>query len=64
MLDWETWRSFGNYTGGCCPNCDRDRLILATDPLKNDRVICEKCDFEPDANDYSRCVDIAKGEGK
>jgi ribosomal protein S27AE len=38
---------FGDYTGDCCPNCGRDRLMSCTDDSGVNRVICEKCNFEP-----------------
>lgn len=49
----ENWREFGEYTGEDCPNCGRQRLMRCTDPSGRERIICEKCDWEPATNNYS-----------
>jgi hypothetical protein len=49
------WWAYGNYTGDACPNCQRERLMKCEDDEKHERVICEKCSWEPAKNDY--CYD-------
>lgn len=46
------WWVYGNYTGEVCPNCKRERLMTCEDLEKCERVICEKCSWEPAKNDY------------
>lgn len=46
------WWAYGSYTGGVCPNCKRERLMTCEDAEKRERIICEKCSWEPAANDY------------
>lgn len=46
------WWAFGDYTGGLCPKCNRQRLMKATDDSGQERIICEKCDWEPATNAY------------
>jgi hypothetical protein len=46
------WWAYGNYTGADCPNCSRQRLMSCEDLTGAERVICEKCHWEPAANDY------------
>jgi predicted RNA-binding Zn-ribbon protein involved in translation (DUF1610 family) len=46
------WWLYGNYTGGDCPNCGRERLLLCKMVDGTPRVICEKCSWEPAVNDY------------
>jgi hypothetical protein len=53
------WRAYGDYTGDDCPNCGRQRLMTAEDPTGRERVICEKCMWEPAANDYAPELDEA-----
>ena len=33
-------------------NCKRERLLRCEDNNGNERIICEKCSWEPAANDY------------
>ena len=49
------WWAYGDYTKGDCPNCGRERLLSCTDNAGNDRIICEKCSWEPSKSDY--CYD-------
>lgn len=53
MSEHGHWWNFGNYTGDDCPNCHRNRLVKCTDPTGAERVICEKCKWEPAVNNYS-----------
>ena len=46
------WWVYGDYTGGDCPNCKRERLMRCEDNNGNERIICEKCAWEPAKNDY------------
>ena len=39
----------GDYDGTACPNCHRLRMMKCT----NGKRRCEKCNWDPDANDYS-----------
>jgi hypothetical protein len=50
--DKHHWWSYGNYTGEDCPHCGRRRLMLCEDNQGNERIICEKCNWEPAINDY------------
>lgn len=50
----ENWGAFGDYTGQDCPNCGRQRLMKCMDPKGDDRIICEKCNWEPMTNDYCK----------
>ena len=49
------WWAFGDYTGNDCPNCSRQRLMRCTDNDGCERVICEKCAWEPAIAAY--CAD-------
>lgn len=49
----EHWWAFGDYTGDACPNCSRNRLLKVTDPAGKERVICEKCNWEPAIQGYA-----------
>jgi len=51
------WWAYGNYVAGVCPACGRERLMEATDLAGKDRIICEKCNWEPAANEYCRDID-------
>ena len=42
-----------DYDGTVCPNCNRERMMRCN----NGRRICEKCNFDPDTNEYSDCPD-------
>lgn len=46
------WWAFGDYTGDVCPNCSRLRLMSCEDLGGRERIICEKCDWEPATNSY------------
>lgn len=50
------WWRFGEYTGGACPNCGRERLMVCEQVIDTqisvERVICEKCCWEPARRDY------------
>lgn len=46
------WWVYGNYTGGTCQNCKRERLMSCEDNDGKERVLCEKCTWEPAKNDY------------
>lgn len=50
------WWAYGEYTGEDCPNCGRERMMKCTDLDGKERVICEKCNWEPAANDYAAGV--------
>jgi ribosomal protein L37AE/L43A len=39
----------GDYDGTDCPNCKRLRMMKCT----NGKRRCEKCNWDPDAGDYS-----------
>jgi hypothetical protein len=39
----------GDYDGTTCPNCGRERMLLCA----NGKRRCEKCNWDPDAKDYS-----------
>ena len=39
----------GDYDGTACPNCKRLRMMLCA----NGRRRCEKCNWDPDKNQYS-----------
>lgn len=53
MTDYtERWWVYGEYTGDSCPRCGRERLMECEDNKGRKRVICEKCSWEPSANDY------------
>jgi hypothetical protein len=41
------WWTIGDYVKGECPNCGRERLLECVDLRGAERVICEKCDWEP-----------------
>jgi hypothetical protein len=41
----------GDYDGTKCPNCGRFRVLLCV----NGKRRCEKCNFAPDAGEYSEC---------
>lgn len=57
------WWQYGEYTGGDCPNCGRQRLIaceqIVDEQISVERVICEKCCWEPARNDY--CAEALAG---
>jgi ribosomal protein L37AE/L43A len=42
--DWN-----GDYDGTDCPNCGRLRMLKCS----NGKRRCEKCNWDPDAGDYS-----------
>lgn len=46
------WSAYGEYTGDACPHCGRQRLMKCEDDEKRERVICEKCHWEPATGDY------------
>lgn len=46
------WWVYGDYTGGDCPNCKRQRMMRCEDNSGTERIICEKCAWEPAKNDY------------
>lgn len=50
------WWRYGEYTGENCPNCGRQRLMRCEQASRTaanvERVICEKCHWEPARNDY------------
>lgn len=46
------WWAFGDYTGDSCPKCGRERLMKCEDLEKRERIICEKCSWEPAKNDW------------
>jgi hypothetical protein len=46
------WWLYGDYTGDACPNCSRLRLMACVDSAGVERVICEKCAWEPARDDY------------
>lgn len=48
----ERWWQYGEYTGDDCPKCNRTRLMECVDADGNERVICEKCSWEPKRDDY------------
>lgn len=52
-MDEPDWRQVGDYVAGECPNCGRERLLNVVDPQGRERVICEKCDWEPAESRYS-----------
>lgn len=54
MID--RWWNYGDYVAGDCPNCGRSRLLECEDPKGRDRIICEKCHWEPALNTY--CPDV------
>lgn len=39
----------GDYDGTICPSCNRERMLKCS----NGRRRCEKCNWDPDAGDYS-----------
>jgi ribosomal protein L37AE/L43A len=43
----EAWE--GDYDGTYCPNCGRQRIMLCA----NGKRRCEKCNWDPDASQYS-----------
>lgn len=49
------WWEYGDYTGDTCPNCNRVRLMKCEDNEGFDRIICEKCNWEPAKNTYYFC---------
>lgn len=49
----EEFHLFGNYTGDDCPNCGRNRLVRTEDGRGAERIVCEKCYWEPALGDYS-----------
>lgn len=51
-MDAERWWVYGNYVAGECPNCKRERLLKCEDRQNRERIICEKCSWEPAVNDY------------
>lgn len=58
MNEASRWWVYGNYTGDDCPNCGRQRLMACEDDRGRERVICEKCHWEPAAAGYcSEAVD-------
>jgi ribosomal protein S27AE len=54
MTDFEEhhWWAYGEYTGDDCPHCGRTRLMACCDNSGKERVICEKCNWEPTVNNY------------
>lgn len=46
------WWAYGNYNGAECPNCGRERVMVCEDYTGAERVICEKCKWEPAVSDY------------
>lgn len=46
------WWNYGDYTGDDCPNCGRSRLMECQDNECRKRIICEKCDWEPEKDNY------------
>lgn len=50
------WWRYGEYTGNACPNCGRLRLMSCEQEINTrvsvERVICEKCHWEPARSDY------------
>lgn len=46
------WWAYGNYTGADCPNCKRERVMSCEDNDGRERIICEKCHWEPAVGDY------------
>jgi hypothetical protein len=52
----ERWWNYGDYTGDDCAWCKRNRMLACTDATGKTRVICEKCYWEPDVNNF--CPDI------
>lgn len=49
LKEHEDWA--GDYDGTECPNCGRLRMMLCA----NGKRRCEKCNFDPDAGEYSEC---------
>jgi len=47
------WSAYGEYTGDDCPNCHRQRLMQCTDSQDRERIICEKCHWEPAMGDFA-----------
>lgn len=50
------WWNYGNYTGDACPNCKRVRIMSCEDNHGRERIICEKCEWEPRFSTYRSCV--------
>jgi len=52
----DRWWRYGDYTGADCPKCGRQRLMQCEQVVSVDvsveRIICEKCCWEPARNDY------------
>ena len=52
----DRWWRFGEYVSRDCPNCGRARLMqceqIIDTEISVERVICEKCCWEPAKNDY------------
>lgn len=57
--DERRWWAFGDYTGDTCPNCGRVRLMKCEDNRLQERIICEKCNWEPARNGY--CEEALNG---
>lgn len=47
VKDRHDWAA--DYDGTTCPNCNRLRMMKSN----NGKRRCEKCNWDPDANDYS-----------
>lgn len=45
-----------DYDGTTCPNCGRIRMMKCN----NGKRRCEKCNWDPDANEYSQCPHHAR----
>ena len=46
------WWAYGEYTGNECPRCKRMRQMTCEDNEGKERIICEKCSWEPAVNDF------------
>lgn len=57
----DRWWDYGDYTGGACPNCGRERLMACEQVIDTnisvERTICEKCAWEPAKGAY--CLEAA-----
>lgn len=51
------WWVYGNYNGASCLNCGRERVMVCEDLQGRERIICEKCDWDQQANDYRTCAE-------
>lgn len=47
------WWNYGDYVAEQpCPNCARHRLMKCQDNEFKDRIICEKCNYEPATKEF------------